>query len=157
MRGLLLIKNFLDYTIGITPTCAGTTWYQVQGLPLLWDHPCMCGDYPGNATYKICSRGSPLHVRGLHVSQSLFLQPVRITPACAGTTYNPVAISFTNRDHPRLCGDYESQTSTPLTPPGSPPPVRGLLKNCNAFYLLDGITPACAGTTQACSSMLQFP
>ncbi len=95
VRGLLLIKNFLDYTIGITPTCAGTTWYQVQGLPLLWDHPCMCGDYPGNATYKICSRGSPLHVRGLPCTLLIPASKLGITPACAGTTRKSKSFSPT--------------------------------------------------------------
>ena len=51
------------------------------------DHPCMCGDYEVTPSWHSFLVGSPLHVRGLLVSESVDFPADGITPACAGTTH----------------------------------------------------------------------
>ena len=71
-----------------------------------------------------------------------------ITPACAGksTQYFPACSCIW--DHPRVCGEKLSTTSTDIHPAGSPPRVRGkgaFMPSCTPTR---GITPACAGKSK---------
>ena len=69
----------------------------------------------------------------------------RITPACAGKSYDVRAARIAAGDHPRVCGEKIFSKTTAETFTGSPPPVRGkdeLVYLCNADMR---ITPACAG------------
>ena len=72
---------------------------------------------------------------------------IRITPACAGTTYSSMLDKVDSEDHPRLCGDYLSNLDLGYSSMGSPPPVRGLLRDLANVMEYERITPACAGTT----------
>ena len=48
---------------------------------------------------------------------------------------------------PRIRGEYNATSRSPSYPPGSPPHARGIRPLAHSFYLLTGITPACAGNT----------
>lgn len=50
-----------------TPACAGTTGSRWIRRPQHQDHPCMCGDYSRSKVCPWYLKGSPLHVRGLHL------------------------------------------------------------------------------------------
>ncbi len=65
MRGLQAGKSFLALIIGITPAYAGTTSAFALALIMLWDHPCICGDYSSKIQRQSLVLGSPLHMRGL--------------------------------------------------------------------------------------------
>ena len=112
----------------------------------------MCGDYSSSPRPFSFRVGSPPRVRGLHRNAGIARQRGGITPACAGTTRTRRSAPWCRWDHPRVCGDYLDPEHEAAIAEGSPPRVRGLLKN--ADYLLPGdrITPACAGTTSAGAS-----
>ena len=50
------------------------------------DHPRVCGDDQSVLGALHRPVGSPPHVRGLHLTGNAIAGPLRITPACAGTT-----------------------------------------------------------------------
>ena len=126
VRGLQSMIILLSVIVRITPACAGTTYYKVTKLQRGEDHPCMCGDYTRNNNLVLFFLGSPLHVRGLHISNCLFLKPVGITPACAGTTCIAPLDASVSQDHPCMCGDYSLRHRQPIFILGSPLHVRGL-------------------------------
>ena len=72
-----------------------------------------------------------------------------ITPACAGKRANEVRRAYCNRNYPRLRGE---ELTSPRSLPGRrelPPPARG---RGATYYPEDsylGITPACAGKSEA--------
>ena len=68
-----------------------------------------------------------------------------ITPAYAGKSCNTFGIRFWNEDHPRLCGEKALEASEDLKDLGSPPPMRGKVKNGRAYTGRHRITPAYAG------------
>ena len=147
MRGLPVYPSPTGRHIGITPACAGTTIPDTyKGKPAK-DHPRLCGDYDLNTAGLGRHWGSPPLVRGLLSLSACKYSLDRITPACAGTT----GLSKPNRqahwDHPRLCGDYDSNYCEWTDNPGSPPLVRGLHRNGLVIPYMGRITPACAGTT----------
>ena len=85
-------------------------------------------------------------MRGL--SQSLTEEQLTagITPAHAGTIARSGKRRRLNKDHPRACGDYFEVFSRIEDYRGSPPRMRGLLTQLDLATMVDGITPAHAGT-----------
>ena len=69
----------------------------------------------------------------------------RITPAYAGKSAAPPSTDQMRRDHPRLCGEKQTRSSSTCFSSGSPPPMRGKATSPTepAGYLR--ITPAYAG------------
>ena len=69
----------------------------------------------------------------------------RITPAYAGKSISvpekPVAVG----DHPRVCGEKSLAEFSYRANQGSPPRMRGKVKNIRAWRCEEGITPAYAG------------
>ena len=91
--------------------------------------------------------GSPPLLRGLQSKHFTSFFGNRITPASAGTTPFPRCILSHREDHPRFCGDYKVIDYVEEDGLGSPPLLRGLLKNLMMLFTMDRITPASAGTT----------
>ena len=91
--------------------------------------------------------GSPPLARGIQNKISSFLMSIGITPACAGNTASGRTARIPYLDHPRLRGEYGDMSCNPQVVMGSPPLARGIL-NCHLqIFLINGITPACAGNT----------
>ena len=87
----------------------------------------MCGKYPVYSALRWIKRGSPPHVREVHVIYHFLSLFVRITPACAGSTRKGISYDTLVEDHPRMCGKYS---------------IIKLLVFVDVW-----ITPACAGST----------
>ena len=68
-----------------------------------------------------------------------------ITPAYAGKSRTLSGLRFWKRDHPRVCGEKHDVMYDPDRDRGSPPRVRGKVKNATGIDAFSGITPACAG------------
>ena len=68
-----------------------------------------------------------------------------ITPACAGKRVVVASVGETHRDHPRMCGEKPYYTTLPRGFQGSPPHVRGKVRERKTGKTRRGITPACAG------------
>ena len=69
---------------GITPTCVGKAIRPLPALPLLKDHPHMCGESTRFARFCACLSGSPPHVWGKLAKPIAPEVKTRITPTCVG-------------------------------------------------------------------------
>ena len=69
----------------------------------------------------------------------------RITPAYAGKSAIRGMRNPFNRDHPRLCGEKYVHGAAFRPLKGSPPPMRGKVRDVVRTRVLGGITPAYAG------------
>ena len=126
-RGIRHIITCCGCGNGITPACAGNTPEdETSGLPFK-DHPRLRGEYIPVLAPPPPAKGSPPLARGIHMSFKTSTSGPRITPACAGNTDSGGCNGKSNKDHPRLRGEYEAFNGRTI--------------------VLHGITPACAGNT----------
>ena len=107
----------------------------------------MCGKYFSALCKHACFRGSPPHVREIPLIYLFSIINARITPACAGNTYQGRDRRNKKRDHPRMCGKYYYTIADIKSTKGSPPHVREILPPSSFSFGLLRITPACAGNT----------
>ena len=91
--------------------------------------------------------GSPPQVRGKQGWTSRDLSEYRITPAGAGKTFDGPCHTSKYKDHPRRCGENNTDLSLTSGRSGSPPQVRGKLWEMREKLGQDRITPAGAGKT----------
>ena len=91
--------------------------------------------------------GSSPRVRVQHFLLARLCASLGIIPACAGTTFHRCYVWECPWDHTRVCGyNFQIVVITDLIA-GSSPRVR--VQHVYAYFsvLLNGIIPACAGTT----------
>ena len=87
------------------------------------------------------------HVRGARFIKSATQDAVGIIPACAGSTVPAGRISPSCRDHPRMCGEHCCTCALMPAIVGSSPHVRGAPITKATVPMMNGIIPACAGST----------
>ena len=109
----------------ITPACAGKRRNKPYCFFWPWDHPRVCGEKLLSSCVSVFAWGSPPRVRGKALVQSQAQRSTRITPACAGKRLCRSLRKARQRDHPRVCGEKESENDATATRLGSPPRVRG--------------------------------
>ena len=78
-----------------------------------------------------------------------------ITPAHAGKRCALCRTTWSDRDHPRACGEKSSSASLSKSVKGSPPRMRGKDIYCGTSIGEGGITPAHAGKSQAAEAQSQ--
>ena len=105
MRGKALLVICSSGSSGITPAYAGKSQYLTFGVPLLEDHPRLCGEK---------------HFDVVEVEIQF-----RITPAYAGKRCIPLYPWNRYKDNPRLCGEKSICRRSIFGYRGSPPPMRG--------------------------------
>ena len=98
-------------------------------------------------------RGSPPRVRGEAHRQERRADRERITPACAGRRRLRASVLRRDGDHPRVCGEKSMSTLRKRRFLGSPPRVRGEAYTERRTTRRAGITPACAGRSEALERM----
>ena len=105
MRGKVISSLQCDFLSGITPACAGKSFWPCTVLPRCRDHPRVCGEKPLQSSVNCTMEGLPPRMRGKVISslQCDFLSG--ITPACAGKSFWPCTVLPRCRDHPRVCGE----------------------------------------------------
>ena len=86
-------------------------------------------------------------MRGKRLPVAAFCPAVRITPACAGKTSCEISRLERYKDHPRVCGENRRPRHLRESSRGSPPRVRGKPRCCIEGFIIQRITPACAGKT----------
>ena len=145
MRGKVQGACFFSFSLRITPACAGKSWCINRQLKGIQDHPRLCGEKYSYITYRLPQIGSPPPVRGKDFAPCCLLNPLRITPACAGKSSFHYFPAFPFWDHPRLCGEKSHYRKCKTYAGGSPPPVRGKVEVEIREVERGGITPACAG------------
>ena len=131
----------------ITPACAGKTCSRHTSRRYRKDHPRVCGENNRNGTMCTPDRGSPPRVRGKLSANTYDAKASRITPACAGKTKQEEYIYGDTEDHPRVCGENLIIGILAAVIKGSPPRVRGKLRDTEQPGTRTRITPACAGKT----------
>ena len=100
--------------------------------------------------------GSSPHVRGARAVRPVRCPNPGIIPACAGSTSALPKARPSPRDHPRMCGEHPSYMSRGRYEVGSSPHVRGAHHVDADGDTIDGIIPACAGSTET-STILTLP
>ena len=105
----------------------------------------MCGEKTGAIEKPSSGMGSPPRVRGKVKLLFLAVNPLRITPACAGKRERVIIWQCFAWDHPRVCGEKLQAEQAATIQQGSPPRVRGKVGLTMDMFRRDGITPACAG------------
>ena len=108
----------------------------------------MCGEHEVGILKTFPSWGSSPHVRGAPLVGLPVAPGGGIIPACAGSTPSGGSCSRLSRDHPRMCGEHAAALASPSMIPGSSPHVRGALPILRNKIGLQGIIPACAGSTE---------
>ena len=105
----------------------------------------MCGEKPHLTPAIDRSKGSPPRMRGKDGVNDSVQAVTGITPACAGKSEKTRSITTTRRDHPRVCGEMSFAVLIVCIALGSPPRMRGKVHLTAYFFIIWGITPACAG------------
>ena len=148
---LSTVWNTVNQT-GITPACAGKTSKIARSACMSWDHPRVCGKNLYLPERLYLTLGSPPRVREKHTPCKVKISNLGITPACAGKTTELNRDGTLKRDHPRVCGKNLLLYYRPTLKLGSPPRVREKQLSSIVGYSSSGITPACAGKTDAVSN-----
>ena len=137
---------------GIIPACAGNTRVVEVAAGLVGDHPRVCGEHCAVSFAWAASVGSSPRVRGTQCERQFIAAVLGIIPACAGNTIWLIRAPYTDRDHPRVCGEHYGRYSLPTASVGSSPRVRGTPTAVPTSRRRLGIIPACAGNTPRCST-----
>ena len=87
MRGKVLLRERVVADAGITPACAGKSSAGEFQEARSEDHPRVCGEKPIAVTLRPIRTGSPPRVRGKVHGIRTILEGCRITPACAGKSF----------------------------------------------------------------------
>ena len=130
---------------GITPAYAGKRPITLHHIFKLEDHPRLCGEKDSRPIYLTNSQGSPPPMRGKVSHCATGKISKRITPAYAGKSLGVGVLWIHDEDHPRLCGEKQSDKMLRQCLEGSPPPMRGKDRGIQGIDPLGRITPAYAG------------
>ena len=107
----------------------------------------MCGEHFIISARGLGKTGSSPHVRGALRPSATIGLGCGIIPACAGSTLFCHRFFGRFRDHPRMCGEHLPESAICGHSRGSSPHVRGAQNLLPIMQDLDGIIPACAGST----------
>ena len=149
MRGTQHRYHIAVVIRGIIPACAGSTSLSVRVVSVRRDHPRMCGEHQNASRLSHGPLGSSPHVRGALRPSATIGLGCGIIPACAGSTLFCHRFFGRFRDHPRMCGEHLPESAICGHSRGSSPHVRGAQNLLPIMQDLDGIIPACAGSTCA--------
>ena len=153
MRGKVPAVGGSAALVRITPAYAEKRlWCRGHGAPGQ-DYPRICGEKMDNAVCDFYFFGSPPHMRGKVGAVVQLRAGAGITPAYAGkrTPYTPM--SFTQRDHPRVCGEKSVHPLASHVRMGSPPRMRGKDALLSPMLAPARITPAYAGKRHPCTGL----
>ena len=131
----------------LTPACAGSTLGNHLRTAPESTYPRVCGEHVSSDVSDVSQHDLPPRVRGARNKIDIEAHPVRLTPACAGSTPVRRRRAMAQPTYPRVCGEHA--VIVPVVGYGFdlPPRVRGaLLHPCDRAAQLR-LTPACAGST----------
>ena len=133
---------------GLTPACAGTSGGQVRHRLHFRAHPRVRGDVVRMLTADELRQGSPPRARGRPWRRAATSGGRGLTPACAGTSGRRPPTHSTPWAHPRVRGDVQAAARAASQAAGSPPRARGRREQERHPFRVEGLTPACAGTSR---------
>ena len=145
MRGKAGVQPGRHRREGITPAHAGKRfcWTESQFCPR--DHPRACGEKVKAMIKNFRGWGSPPRMRGKVVTIGNADILTGITPAHAGKSGIIDCSANASKDHPRACGEKNSENILLGLRRGSPPRMRGKVYAAYDTYAKIRITPAHAG------------
>ena len=108
----------------------------------------MRGEHPNWPFSKAWIWGSSPHARGARRVRLGNPRPGGIIPACAGSTRPHGRGPRVARDHPRMRGEHPVRLNKQQKRQGSSPHARGALVEHERQGPINGIIPACAGSTR---------
>ena len=109
------------------------------------DHPRVCGEKPERKAPRRPRLGSPPRMRGKETDSRRQCCSAGITPAYAGKRTLFCLAGRRNRDHPRVCGEKGRTGALDVVQRGSPPRMRGKVRELLFSFHCARITPAYAG------------
>ena len=145
MRGKEYVLTLFQIFLRITPAYAGKSTLATAVADLPRDHPRLCGEKVTFGRGVPAVEGSPPPMRGKAPFFPQNTHRTGITPAYAGKRVLETRHDFTEKDHPRLCGEKFRIHLFITCQPGSPPPMRGKDDIRETSVPFDRITPAYAG------------
>ena len=125
VRGKVPPPRYSGTWTGITPACAGKSFFRLVVQSVVEDHPRMCGEKKKGGSPEKSGLGSPPHVRGKDHMRGMAADIRGITPACAGKSERAFVDRCDGQDHPRMCGEKLHRLPLYSLLVGSPPHVRG--------------------------------
>ena len=135
------------HELGIIPAHAGNT-IRLWSCPYAnRDHPRACGEHFAMSLSVNGIAGSSPRMRGTLARLSLCPWWARIIPAHAGNTLWTIWPRNSTRDHPRACGEHQTQVADRNHGKGSSPRMRGTPASPAAIAFFMRIIPAHAGNT----------
>ena len=146
-RGARVAPQRPDISRGIIPACAGSTRPRRCGRRASRDHPRMRGEHIFNQPVQTPDEGSSPHARGAHLRPEARRVDRGIIPACAGSTSPCPRRASCCRDHPRMRGEHAVCLGGGKLAEGSSPHARGARGERHVLVEVEGIIPACAGST----------
>ena len=147
MRGTPFGRRLHFRPPGIIPAYAGNTVVRVRRLPLLGDHPRVCGEHVRLARARVPVQGSSPRMRGTPEWLDGEAWADGIIPAYAGNTCGCRERRQGAGDHPRVCGEHIGKKSEVRSDRGSSPRMRGTPGQADKRMDARGIIPAYAGNT----------
>ena len=133
--------------LGLIPACAGKTRWRFTYRRWLKAHPRMRGENTKTMRFTFTADGSSPHARGKRIHILLVRSMVRLIPACAGKTSQPISKVCTAGAHPRMHGENSRGCRKNAPSGGSSPHARGKLIHQGRFFTAQRLIPACAGKT----------
>ena len=142
-KNVKMLKS--KWKLGSPPRMRGKVGVVKLLFELPMDHPRVCGEklllY---SRYKPC-KGSPPRMRGKARESPASGRMTGITPAYAGKRSVEEDVTWSIRDHPRMCGEKHYSLKITFLSSGSPPHVRGKDAHAAMRARVLRITPAHAG------------
>ena len=148
MRGTLLADSDEKAVEGIIPAYAGNTFPGRWSGHVEGDHPRVCGEHRKTQDRSSAFRGSSPRMRGTPTGTPRVRHRLGIIPAYAGNTRHHRRHHRHAEDHPRVCGEHESEQPPAVAGRGSSPRMRGTRFRSSLRRGPAGIIPAYAGNTQ---------
>ena len=148
MRGKVQYGRTARRPVRITPAYAGKRKILGGENGGNQDHPRLCGEKEFPRNFNNCITGSPPPMRGKDCRSADNVQRIRIPPAYAGKRQVRCRCPPERQDHPRLCGEKFCTQTGRRRDTGSPPPMRGKVKQKKKSIKFNGITPAYAGKSR---------
>ena len=132
---------------GNIPAYAGKTGFFISQPDTLKEHPRVCGENPGSDWEGTLRDGTSPRMRGKRCCGSTSQRLIGNIPAYAGKTGGMRKNAGGEKEHPRVCGENEWSTASPITQTGTSPRMRG--KRCRLRIITSGTRniPAYAGKT----------
>ena len=152
MRGKVNALPFRAYGMRITPAYAGKRDNGTTRKNSQRDHPRVCGEKQRMPAKKDKRMGSPPRMRGKGDQTTICLNDEGITPAYAGKSGHDHHQRPCGQDHPRVCGEKLKSRKFLVLILGSPPRMRGKVKEGKENIDRTRITPAYAGKRMAVRS-----